>query len=114
MTYYMWRNIATMMDDFHPAEFPVKFAGDEKLLFFTFQGGNNERMVGVWVDGPHQDGVTETRTDVIFPGVQVRRAEILDPMNGTEQDLNIAAGSDGTVLKGIFIKDYPVFIKINS
>jgi hypothetical protein len=34
-------------------------------------------------------------------------------MNGTEQELDFAAEGDGTVLRGMLIKDYPIFVKIN-
>lgn len=112
ITYYMWRNIATIMDDFRPSPFPLKFSPDESLLFFTFKRGNNEQMAGVWVDGPHKDSITEAKVDLIFPGMQARQAEILDPMNGRAQDLDFTRASDGTVVKALLIKDYPVFIKV--
>ena len=88
------------------------FTADEELLFFTFQRGANERMVDAWVDGPHQDRITETRAEVVFPGVRARQARVPDPMNGTEQDLNFAAGANGTFIKGVSVKDYPMFIMV--
>jgi hypothetical protein len=33
-------------------------------------------------------------------------------MNGTEQDLDFAVNGPDTVLKGMLIKDYPVFITV--
>jgi hypothetical protein len=114
MTYYMWRNVATLMDDFHAADFPVSLSDSKGLLFFTFRRGNNERMVTVWIDGPSKDGVAETKTDVVFPGVRARRATVADIMNGTEQELDIAHKGGDTVLERMLIKDYPIFVTVSE
>ena len=113
MTYYMWRTIATAMDDFQPADFPIKFSNEKGLLYFTFQNGNNERMVGVWVDGPEKDGIAQINTDLTLPGVRATKATVVDIMNGTEQQLNFSADSGDTVLKGMLIKDFPVLITVS-
>lgn len=114
IAYYVWRTIGTVMDDFHAAEFPVKFGEGEGLVFFTFQRGANERMVAVWIDGPEKDGIVQTKTAVAFPDVQAKRASVVDILNGREQSLNFAHRSAETVLEGMLIKDYPVFIKITE
>jgi len=114
MTYYMWRNVATIMDDFYPAEFRVKFSDEKGLLFFRFERGNNERMVAVWIDGPHQDAVAQTKAEVSFAGLRARQARILDIVNGTEQELDFVANGWETVVKGLLIEDYPVFIQVNQ
>jgi hypothetical protein len=113
MTYYMWRNVATLMDDFRASDFAVNFSHGEALLYFTFQRGENERMVSVWIDGPSKDGVVETKTDIVFPGTQVRRATVADIMNGTEQELEVRGNGAETVLEGMLVKDYPVFVTIH-
>jgi hypothetical protein len=112
MTYYMWRNVATLMDDFHPSDFVVNFSNGQGLLHFTFQRGDHERMVSVWMDGPSKEGLVETNTDIVFPGVQASRASVTDIMNGTEQELEVGGHGADTVLKGMLVKDYPVFVTI--
>jgi hypothetical protein len=112
MTYYMWRNVATLMDDFRPAEFTVNFSDGQGLLYFTFQRGDGERMVSVWIDGPSQEGIVEAKTDIVFPGVKARRATVADIMNGTEQELEVGGNGKETVLRGMLVKDYPVFVKV--
>jgi hypothetical protein len=114
MGYYMWRTIATVMDDFRSADFPVRFSKENELLSFTFQRGDGERMVSVWIDAPRKDGIIQQSTGIIFPGIKAQRAAAVDVMNGTEQELNFEASGSDTVLKGILIKDYPVFIKIGQ
>jgi len=114
ITYYMWRNVATIMDDFHPADFPVSFSNGEGLLFFTFQRGGKERLLAVWVDGPSKESMTEVKTDIAFSGFSARRATVLDIMNGTEQELEMAGKEADTRLQGMVIKDYPVFIQVSG
>jgi len=111
--YYMWRNVATVMDDFHPTEFPVTFSNDNGLLHFTFQRGDNERMLAVWIDGPSKEEIAETKTDIVFPGIHASRVTVVDVMNGTEQALEVSASGAATVLKGMRIKDYPVFVRLS-
>ncbi len=114
MTYYMWRNVATLMDDFRPSEFAVNFSNGKGLLHFTFQRGDNERMLSAWIDGPSKDGLVETKTDIVFPGVRAKRATVADIMNGTEQELDVETNGADTALKGMRIKDYPVFVTISQ
>jgi hypothetical protein len=113
MAYYLWRTVATVMDDFHPAEFPLKLSDPKQLLAFTFQRGDGERMLALWMDGPEKDGITEKKIDIAFPGMQGKRATVVDIMNGTEQELNFAPEGGGTLLRGMLIKDYPIFVKVN-
>ena len=113
MTYYMWRNVATLMDDFRPSEFAVNFSNGRGLLHFTFERGASERLLTVWIDGPSKGGIHENANDIVFPGVQAKRATVADIMNGTEQELDLAMNGSDTVLKGMLIKDYPVFVTIS-
>ena len=91
----------------------MKFSDEKGLLFFRFERGNNERMVAVWIDGPHQDAVAQTKTQVSFAGMRARQAHVLDIMNGTEQELDFVASDSGSVVKDLLIKDYLVLIRMN-
>jgi hypothetical protein len=113
MTYYMWRNVATLMDDFHPADFAVNFSDAQGLLYFMFQRGDRERVVSVWIDGRSKESVVESKTDIAFPGIQARRATVIDIMNGTEQELETVRNGAETVLKAMLVKDYPAFVIIS-
>jgi len=113
MAYYMWRNVATAMDDFHPVEFPVHFSEGQGLVFFTFRRGDNERMVCVWINGPEKDEINERKSDITFRGARAKRAMVVDIMNGTEQELDHTVDGDSTLLKALRIKDYPVFVRIS-
>lgn len=69
--YYMWRTLATVLDDFHPAEFEATFTEQRKSLWFTFQRAICEKMVAVWLD--HQTSpneIAEARSDLTLPGMR--------------------------------------------
>ncbi len=56
-------------------------------------------------------GIVETQTDIALPNHRIDRARVIDIMNGTEQQLKIRYEGNGTLLPGMLIKDYPVFIR---
>jgi len=70
-------------------------------------------MIAAWIPGKTRDGIVEAKSDVILPGAQVRQAWVLDIFNGTEQELNITRNGNNTVIKGMLVKDYPVFVRVS-
>jgi len=125
--YYVFRTISTVVDDFRPADFPVQFTppvsppsqgGDKgRGDCYTFRRSDEELLVAAWIPGKAEDGIAEAKSDITLPGVRAKHAWAVDAMNGTEQKLNLGSrnlthrGSD-TLLEGMLIKDYPVFIRI--
>ena len=57
--YYMWRTLATVLDDFRPAEFQVRIPAEKKLLWFTFQREIQEKMIAVWLAHPAVNSTTK-------------------------------------------------------
>jgi len=120
--YYMFRTISTVVDDFRPAEFPVQFLGLSNEVYrnqsetefdcYTFRRSDKELLIATWIPGRAEDGIVEARSDITLPGVRAERAWTVDTMNGTEQELNLTHRGSDTVLSGMLIKDYPVFIRI--
>ncbi len=110
--YYMWRGLATVLDDFHAAKIKVKFNPDENLLWFTFQRPTGEKMVAVWLDYAWtQPGIVDTRSTITLSHDHAQRAWIVDLMNGTEQELNLAQSDEGTVIPDVRVKNYPTIIR---
>ncbi len=110
--YYMWRSLATVLDDFHAAEIEVKFNPDEKLLWFTFQRHTGEKMVAVWIDYAWtHPGIVDTQTTITLSHNHAQRAWIVDLINGTEQELNLAQSDEGTVIPDVRVKNYPTIIR---
>jgi hypothetical protein len=112
--YYMWRTLATVLDDFHAAEFPVKFDGDTDVLAFTFHRGSTERMVAAWLPDPaanRPNEITDELYKVTLQGTNARQGWVIDIMNGTEQELVLVGGGQDTVIQGVRVKNYPTLLR---
>lgn len=113
--YYVWRNLATVLDDFHATEFPAEFENQERLLVFTFQRGGNERLVAAWLADPtasKPNEISEETHDLVLEGTQARQAWGIDIMNGTEQELTLSRHGTDTTIPAILVKNYPTLIRM--
>jgi hypothetical protein len=113
--YYVWRNLATVLDDFQAMEFQAKFDREERLLTFTFARGATERLVAAWLADPKANKpneISEEAHDLTLPGTVVRQAWGIDIMNGTEQELAFATRGGDTIVRGILVKNYPTLVRL--
>ncbi|MBM3242774.1 discoidin domain-containing protein [Candidatus Poribacteria bacterium] len=116
--YYVLRSISTVLDGFRAADFPVRFSGEKKFDCYAFKRDLNgmkgqEVIIAAWIPGKTKDGIVAAKSDVILLGAQARQAWVLDIFNGTEQELNITRNGNNTVIKGMLVKDYPVFVRVS-
>ena len=111
--YYALRNISTILDGFKADEFDVKFSGDRVFDCYTFSKGD-QRMFSAWIKGKTKDGIVEAETDITIPDIHAKTAWVFDSLNGTKQNLNLTHQDNDTILEGILIKDYPVFIRLTK
>lgn len=112
--YYTWRNVATALDDFYGAEFPVSFSDDCDIRHATFMSGDKKQLiVALWVAAELADTLTEKKTDVIITEKKVMQAYVIDIFNGTEQELNLTEADNDTIIKEMIIKDYPLLIRLS-
>jgi hypothetical protein len=113
ITYYAWRTLATVLDDFYPAEYPVSFSGKDSPTCFTFESGDKkQRLLAAWLPLADADETTSQECDVVFPGTVAQKAWGIDIFNGTEQELAVDHKGNDTVLRGILVKDYPTYLRI--
>ena len=117
-SYYAIRNASTIMDDFYESEFEAEFTNinnDFETVKFTLKSGDKTRlMVAVFLSVPLSDTVTEEKTNLTVCGANIKSASVFDVFNGTEQKLNIKSSGGVTIIEDIFIKDYPLFIMLNT
>jgi hypothetical protein len=107
--YYVLRTMCTLLDSATPATVPVEFSNKQAefdLDAFRLPGGRT--LVGVWVPGRAADDSPRVTTDMAFPGLRFARAVGIDTLNGTEQPLEVSGGR----LRGITVKDYPTFVRL--
>jgi hypothetical protein len=111
--YYILRTISTVLDGYQPTEFKVHFSGDKNFDCYTFKKGR-DYLLACWIPGQTGDGIVESATDITLPAAKTKKAFAIDSMNGTEQELKVASKGNDALLKGILIKDFPIFIRCET
>jgi len=103
------------MDGFYGAdgEFEVDFIDIDNIRHVEFKNSEeNELMTAAWLDLPLADAMIINKANIIFKNIIAEKAVGIDLFNGTEQELEICIENNNTVLREVFIKDYPSLIKI--
>ena len=112
-SYYVIRNLSTIMDDFYEFDFPVLISDNNGLVYFTLEKSDKtERMIAMFLEAPWTDEVKSKSIDIKLTDINVKDAYFLDSFNGTEQKLIIGDSKSGISLNDIVVKDYPVFIRL--
>ncbi len=115
ITYYAWRTLATVLDDFYPAEYPVSFSAKDSPTCFTFESGDKkQRLLAAWLPVADADETRSLECDAVLPGVRAQKAWGIDIFNGTEQELAMERKDSDTVFKGVLVKDYPTYLRIRK
>ena len=91
----------------------VQFSANEKLEWYSFRRGRNERVLAVWIPGRAQDGASsEVRTDILLPDVKVKKAWAIDVLNADVRQLAAKHESGKALLKGMRIHDWPLIVRL--
>jgi len=83
---------------------------DSRMKSYTFKRGGNELMIAAWVDGKINDTRSSKKCNITIKSMKAKKAWAVDVLNGTMQELNIVCRDKNTILKGILLEDYPVFV----
>lgn len=109
--YYVTRNLATMLDEWEPGELDYKIdhapAGLESYPMKTPTGP----ALLLWIGGRAKDRCEGTPVDVRLK-IRCTKATGYDPMNGVSQPLDVVGSADGSLLKGILVRDWPTLIRL--
>lgn len=107
--FYVLRNLANMTDEYKGAEFSdyaeISSEGYETAALKKANGV----LLSVWTRGMAKDDCLGKEENV-FIKIRATEAIAFDPINGTKQKLLF----DGNILKGVYIKDYPILIELKG
>ncbi len=113
--YYVLRTLCTVFDGARPVPMAMEFSNKERELeCWTFALSNGDRLVSMSLAGNSHDTSPDYLTDIRIPGKSFRRAVGIDVLNGTEQELEASVEGDGTTLRGMLVKDYPVVLRLSE
>ncbi len=109
--YYVTRNLATMTEDFEPATFKCAVEPTPaNLEVFTFSVPDGIAFA-LWRGGYTQDRCTPVPVNVQLDAI-CYSATAYDPINGVKQSLFVTNNTGGTEIKGLFVGDAPLFVRL--
>ena len=113
-SYYVLRNLSTMMDGLEPADFTVKLEGIGKPIVeaFPFADGNR-RAVAVWYEDPDRvsDDYAQIPARLELPFAVKGDLWAYDPVNGVRQRLTAKVADGRTVVEGLLVGNGPLIVK---
>ena len=113
--FYVVRNLATMLDTFEPADFPVKTESEsapEKIRLFTFKTPDGF-AVALWQKGRPGDSCEYQSATLRIPRA-ARSAAALEPINGVAQELTITSENGQTTLENLLVGDAPLIVRFRE
>ena len=109
--YYVYRNMATMMDGVEPASLNIQTTPAASLMTYRRFG---KPFAAFWVQGTDEDIPPAQVVTVSFPGIEATQARAYDSMNGVEQALQFTIEAGATRIDGLLLHDWPVFIELDD
>jgi hypothetical protein len=139
VVYYAMRTLCTVMDGAEPADLDVALKGTippEHLVWgettsdghfkivsegtempreyehYCFTMPEGGLMIGVYLTGQSVDTHPGIPTEVTINGIKCSRVVGIDILNGFEQELEFEQEGDKLVVRGVFVRDYPVMLRL--
>lgn len=106
------RHLCTILAGAQAAELPVVLHTESsKVVHYGFQMPNGDRLIALWSNGVAVDDDTGVATDVMCQ-VDASGAIGMDVLHGYQQDLAFEGGVEYTKIRGLYVPDYPIFIRL--
>jgi len=112
--YYTLRSISTILDGFEPATWAMELDFPGEIECYTFANLSGERLAALWLPGEARDPGIEHPCSVRVPGMAGQTAKLIDSLNGTEQNAIAEQEETTLILRGVLVRDYPVFVRIGT
>lgn len=109
--YYVYRNLATLMDGAEPA--PLNVQASEGINIWTFKRFGKP-FVGFSASGTGEDLPPAKVVDVQFSGISAKSAIAFDSMNGVKQTLKLRVNNGNTVIEGLRLHDWPMMVELQG
>ena len=107
------RSLNTVMAGAEPVELPYQVETEAKpIRAYAFELSNGERLFAIWKDGVGVDEDPGVLSTLVFPGFIAEKVTAIDVLNSAQQELIFSVESGNLVIQNLFIKDYPIFLKL--
>jgi hypothetical protein len=108
--YYAMRNLATALDGCRPASFECSTTGAPDGLLLYPMERHGERVVALWLPDLAVDDCPGIPISLHVPGTATR-AIGYDCLTGMEQELASCPDREGTIVRGVLVRDYPLLLR---
>ena len=109
--YYVMRTLCTVLEGVEPIELSVTFSDNLHLhQSYAFRKGSDEVLVALWLPGASRDDHSGYPTDVLVNGVRAREIQVIDMLNGLQQELIWKQEESSVVLPKLVVRDYPLVL----
>jgi hypothetical protein len=107
------RNLNTVMAGNKPIEITVEIESNAtNLTSYGFSLPDGDRLFALWTDGVAVDDDPGVPATLTFPGTSALKVIGIDPLHGLEQELIIELENGDLVIRNLFIKDYPIILRL--
>jgi hypothetical protein len=83
------------------------------LRSYGFTRPNGDRMLALWTDGLPRDRDVGTPATIMFLRRAERTATVLDPLHAQQQKLAATSRNGSLVVRGLLVRDYPIFVRLS-
>lgn len=109
-------NLCSVMAGHEAIDIPVEIGidFDGPVAYCAFRYPNGDRTLAVWTDGIAQDEDPGVPTAITFPDLVAETVTGIDVLHGFEQELVFETDGDGTIVRDLLVKDYPILIRLSD
>lgn len=109
------RNISTIMAGASPISLPAEIQSEaSNIRIYSFSLPNGDRLVALWTDGVAVDADPGVASTITIPGFSNWNAIGMDVLNGFEQELITSNENGNLIIQNLFIRDYPIVIRLSK
>jgi hypothetical protein len=109
------RNLNTILAGTTPDPLAVKVEIDaNNLVTYSFTLPNGDVMLALWRDNVAVKDDPGVTADLVFIDPPAQTAVGIDPLNGFEQELITEIEGTDLIIRGLLVKDYPLFVRLGD
>jgi hypothetical protein len=109
------RKISTVMAGAAPTSLTVNEEGEAtNIVSYAFTSSKGDRLFALWTNGLALNDDPGINITLTFSDLSAAGVVVIDPLHGFEQEL-ISETEDGNlVIRGLFVRDYPIIIRFSN
>ena len=109
------QKLCTIMAGVRPTTMPVEIQGEvADLMSYSFSTSNDELLIAIWSHGSPAEHDTGAEVKLVLPGISSPEVIGIDVLYGFEQELITSTEDGNLVIENLFIKDYPIILRLTQ